>query len=78
MSDAATHPPVRILPDPASVQSITPSEAFARIDAFLTDFQQRSTPLNGGDATVPAQLSKVRESLREETGTKAEVKVKEE
>ncbi len=72
MSDAATHPPVRIVPDPASVHSISSADAFARVDAFLQEFQQRSTPLNGGDATVPAQLSKVRESLREEVGVKVE------
>ena len=68
MSDAATNPPVRIVPDPASVQTISSKDAFARVDAFLRDFQQRSTPLNGGDATVPAQLSKVRDSLKEEAG----------
>ncbi|GJE93207.1 hypothetical protein PsYK624_093660 [Phanerochaete sordida] len=66
MSDAATNPPVRILPSKSS--TIAPQEAYTRIATFLEEFQQRSTPLSGGDATVPAQLSKLAAALREEQG----------
>ncbi|KAI0692444.1 hypothetical protein BC835DRAFT_56435 [Cytidiella melzeri] len=64
MSDAAIHPPVRIVP--IESKTIDSQAAYARVEAFLQQFQQRSTPLNGGDATVPAQLYKLRESLMEE------------
>ena len=64
MSDAAVTPPLRI--QTAARKSLSTRAAYARIDTFLADFQQRSTPLNGGDATVPAQLSKLRDALREE------------
>ncbi|EKM50064.1 uncharacterized protein PHACADRAFT_264572 [Phanerochaete carnosa HHB-10118-sp] len=68
MSDAATTPPVRILPSKSS--TISSQEAYARVSSFLEEFQQRSTPLSGGDATVPAQLSKLTTALREEQGAK--------
>lgn len=64
MSDAAVTPPVRI--QPGAPKTISTRAAYSRIDSFLADFQQRSTPLNGGDATVPAQLSKLRDALRDE------------
>lgn len=67
MSDAAIHPPVRI--QPAHSRAISPQAAHARVEAFLEQFQQRSTPLNGGDATVPAQLSKLRDALADENAT---------
>lgn len=65
MSDAAVTPSLRIQTS-AEPKSVSFRGAHARIDAFLQDFQQRSTPLNGGDATVPAQLSKLRDALKEE------------
>lgn len=68
MSDAAVHPPVRI--QPVERKAISAKEAHARIEAFLEEFQQRSTPLNGGDATVPAQLIKLRDALKEEIAPK--------
>ena len=64
MSDAAVTPPLRIQTAPPKI--ISNRAAYKRIDSFLAEFQQRSTPLSGGDATVPAQLSKLRDALREE------------
>lgn len=61
MSDAAVYPPVRI--QPVANKALSAKDAHARIEAFLEEFQQRSTPLSGGDATVPAQLSKLRDAL---------------
>ena len=68
MSDAAVTPPVRI----QAGQSVTISseDAHARIASFLEGFQQRSTLLSGGDATVPAQLSKLAAALAEEENSK--------
>ena len=64
MSDAATTPPVRI--QPSKSVTVSSAAAYARISSFLEELQQRSTPLSGGDATVPAQLSKLTAALREE------------
>jgi hypothetical protein len=61
MSEATVYPPVRIIP--IQSKSIDSQAAYARVEAFLEQFQQRYTPLNGGDATVSAQLSKLRDSL---------------
>jgi len=68
MSDAAVNPPIRI--QPVQSKTISPQTAHARVEAFLHQFQQRSTPLNGGDATVPAQLTKLRDSLVQENASK--------
>jgi hypothetical protein len=68
MSDAAVTPPVRI--QPGRTQTISSETAYARISSFLEEFQQRSTLLSGGDATVPAQLSKLTAALREEQDAK--------
>ncbi|KAI0078719.1 hypothetical protein K474DRAFT_1619039 [Panus rudis PR-1116 ss-1] len=62
--DAAVTPPLRI--QPYHVQNISASTAQARIANFLQDFQERSSPLSGGDATVPSQLSKLKDALKEE------------
>lgn len=62
--DAATTPPLRI--QPYKAQTISNSHVQARISAFLADFQQRSTLTSGGDATVPAQLSKLQDALKED------------
>ena len=62
--DAAVTPPLRILP--VRAKPISSQAARARLDAFLDDFQQRSTALTGGDATIPAQLTKLRDALKEE------------
>ncbi|KAH8104128.1 hypothetical protein BXZ70DRAFT_1005674 [Cristinia sonorae] len=66
--DAAVTPPLRIQPIRSKV--ISSHAACTRLDAFLSEFQQRSTPLSGGDATVPAQLTKLRDSLKEERAKK--------
>ncbi|TCD61800.1 hypothetical protein EIP91_007886 [Steccherinum ochraceum] len=62
--DAAVTPPLRI--QPVRSKGISSHVAHTRLDAFLADFQQRSTPLSGGDATVPAQLTKLKDALKEE------------
>lgn len=64
MSDAAVTPPLRIVPVRST--TITSQVAYTRVASFLEDFQARSTPLNGGDATIPAQLSKLTAALRED------------
>ncbi len=63
MSDDAVTPPLRI--QPSSSKQISTHAAFARTSSFLADFQQRNSALSGGDATVPAQLFKLTEALRE-------------
>lgn len=62
--DAAVSPPLRI--QPVQSKPIPSHLALARLDAFLADFQQRSTPLSGGDATVPAQLTKLKHALKQD------------
>ena len=67
--DAATTPPLRV--QPYKAQSISHKTAEAKISAFLANFQQRSTLTSGGDATVPAQLSKLQTALQEESASQA-------
>lgn len=62
--DAAITPPLRI--QPYNAQQISSQVAHAKLDVFLAEFQARSNSLNGGDATVPAQLFKLRDALNEE------------
>ncbi|THH33331.1 hypothetical protein EUX98_g861 [Antrodiella citrinella] len=66
--DAAVTPPLRI--QPVRSKTISSQAARARLDTFLSDFEQRITPLTGGDATVPAQLTKLRDALKEQRDRK--------
>jgi len=57
-------PPARILP--VSTKKLSTRAAHARLDTFLADFEERSSPLKGGDNAVTAQLQKLASALREE------------
>lgn len=57
-------PPVRL--QPISSSDLSTRHAKRRLDAFLADFQNRSTPSKGGDNTVIAQIQKVSEALHEQ------------
>ncbi len=70
--DAAFTPPLRI--QPYNAHPISSHVAHAKLDTFLLQFQARSNPLSGGDATVPAQLSKLRDALKEEEEVKIRLK----
>lgn len=57
-------PPVRIIP--TSSTKLSSRQALDALDEFLADFQERSSPLKGGDNTVTVQLQKLSVALQEE------------
>jgi hypothetical protein len=61
--DEPLQPPVRL--QAISSTAISTRSAKARIDGFLADFQNRSTPAKGGDTTVTAQLQKLSRALQQ-------------
>lgn len=63
MEDVA-RPPVRIQANASSPLSL--KSAKSHVDEFLIDFQARSTPSEGNDTTITAQLEKLSRSLKEQ------------
>ncbi|KAJ3491831.1 hypothetical protein NLI96_g390 [Meripilus lineatus] len=61
--DAAITPPLRV--QPYNQQPISSTQAHANLHSFLSKFQDRNNH-TGGDATVPAQLQKLTDALRQE------------
>jgi len=61
--DESVHPPVRL--QAISSTTLSTRSVKTRVDDFLTDFQNRSTPAKGGDTTVTAQLQKLSEALQQ-------------
>ena len=57
-------PPVRILP--ISSTALSTMQALNALENFLADFQERSSPLKGGDNTVAVQLQKLSVALEQE------------
>lgn len=57
MDSSASSPPARILP--TAIKKLSARAANARLESFLADFEQRSSPLNGGDHTATVQLQKL-------------------
>ncbi|KAA1470065.1 hypothetical protein DENSPDRAFT_749550, partial [Dentipellis sp. KUC8613] len=64
MDTSVSTPPSRILV--TSTKKLSTRAAHAALDDFLDDFQQRSSPLKGGDHTVTVQLQKLNQALQEE------------
>jgi hypothetical protein len=61
--DDSVHPPVRL--QAISSTTLSTKTVKGRVDDFLVDFQNRSTPAKGGDTTVTAQLQKLSGALQE-------------
>lgn len=59
--DESAHPPVRLLA--LSSGNLSTKNAKTRVDAFIADFQNRST--KSGDATVTVQLQKLSGALQQ-------------
>ena len=68
--DAPLDPPVRFCTTKSTEASVKTVQG--RLEAFLGDFQARSTPAKGGNTTVIAQLQKLTDALREERQRKKE------
>lgn len=62
--DPPLQPPLRI--QPLSSSSISVKRTQKRIEAFLDDFQARSTVSQGGNTAVIVQLQKLKDALKEE------------
>ncbi|EIM79306.1 uncharacterized protein STEHIDRAFT_116644 [Stereum hirsutum FP-91666 SS1] len=62
--DSSPQPPVRIIP--TSSTKLSPTQALDALDEFMADFQERSSPLKGGDNTVTVQLQKLSAALQQE------------
>lgn len=62
--DDFARPPVRIQANASSPLSLKAAQS--HVDAFLIDYQTRSTPSKGGDTTITAQLDKLSRSLKEQ------------
>ncbi|KAG7439825.1 uncharacterized protein BT62DRAFT_689192 [Guyanagaster necrorhizus] len=62
--DAPLNPPTRI--QPFSVTSISTKSTQKRIDAFMSEFQARTTAAQGINTAVTVQLQNLRDALREE------------
>ena len=68
MDSSASSPPTRILP--IAFKKLSAKAANARLESFLADFEQRSSPLNGGDHTATVQLQKLTVALAEQRKVK--------
>ncbi|KAF5362050.1 hypothetical protein D9756_002091 [Leucocoprinus leucothites] len=62
--DNPLHPPVRI--QALASTSLSTKSAEKRIEAFIDDFQARSTASQGSNTAVTVQLQKLKDALREE------------
>ncbi|KAF8959603.1 hypothetical protein BDZ97DRAFT_1666908 [Flammula alnicola] len=68
--DPLLSPPVRI--EAVSAAPITKKATQKRLEAFLEDFQSRSTSAQGGNTAVTVQLQKLADALKEERKKKKE------
>lgn len=57
-------PPPRITP--STSRNLSTKRAQTRIHAFLHDFENRNSTLNGGDKAVTVRLQKLNQALLEE------------
>jgi len=62
--DNLSDPPPRITA--TTSKNLSAKRAQTRIQAFLNDFENRNSTLNGGDKAVTAQLQKLNQALLEE------------
>lgn len=61
--DESVQPPVRL--QVVSSSNISTKNVKGRIEDFLEDLQNRSTPSKGGDSAVTAQLQKLSGALQQ-------------
>jgi hypothetical protein len=61
--DDSVRPPVRL--QAISSTGLSTKSVKARVDEFMADFQNRSTPAKGGDTTATAQLQKLSDALQQ-------------
>jgi hypothetical protein len=61
--DDSVRPPVRL--QAISSTGLSTKGVKARVDDFLVDLQNRSTPSKGGDTAVTAQLQKLSDALQQ-------------
>ncbi len=64
LMDNLSDPPPRITA--TTSKNLSAKRAQTRIQAFLNDFENRNSTLNGGDKAVTAQLQKLNQALLEE------------
>ncbi|KAF9444251.1 hypothetical protein P691DRAFT_807665 [Macrolepiota fuliginosa MF-IS2] len=62
--DVPLHPPVRIHARTSTPLSTKSAEK--RLEAFIHDFQARSTASQGGNTAVTVQLQKLKDALHDE------------
>jgi hypothetical protein len=62
--DAPLHPPLRI--DALSSKALSSKATQKRLEAFLQDFQDRTTATQGGHTAVTVQVQKLKDALKEE------------
>ncbi|KAJ7715652.1 hypothetical protein DFH07DRAFT_361681 [Mycena maculata] len=62
--DAPLHPPLRI--NAVSSKSLSSKGTQKRLEAFLQDFQDRTTAAQGGQTAVTVQVQKLKDALKEE------------
>lgn len=62
--DVPLHPPVRI--QTLATTPLSTKNAEKRLEAFIQDFQARSTASQGGNTAVTVQLQKLKDALHDE------------
>ncbi|KAJ7083778.1 hypothetical protein C8R44DRAFT_651899 [Mycena epipterygia] len=62
--DAPLHPPLRI--NALSSKALTSKNTLKRLEAFLQDFQDRTTAAQSGHTAVTVQVHKLKDALKEE------------
>jgi hypothetical protein len=71
--DPPLQPPLRIQPLSSTAISVKHTER--RLEAFLDDFQARSTASQGGNTAVTVQLQKLKDALQEEIHRKEHIRL---
>ncbi|KAF7356144.1 Short-chain dehydrogenase/reductase family protein [Mycena venus] len=62
--DAPLHPPLRI--DALSTKPLSSKSTQKRLEAFLQDFQDRTTAAQSGHTAVTVQVQKLKDALKDE------------
>ncbi|KAJ7083813.1 hypothetical protein C8R44DRAFT_722024 [Mycena epipterygia] len=62
--DAPLHPPLRI--NALSSKGLTSKSTQKRLEAFLQDFQDRTTAAQSGHTAATVQVHKLKDALKEE------------
>jgi hypothetical protein len=69
--DPPLQPPLRV--KPLSSSSVSSKHTQKRLEAFIDDFQARSTASQGGSTAVTVQLQKLKDALQEERHLKESI-----